>query len=129
MNDGKTRLDDIMVKAFRDDLCSFQEAITIILSVHQLGTLEPIGHLETARQKLVAHKDGSVANDDAFLDMYDWVYVRDRLKKYADSIAPASGPDESPNDMAQDLESLARWIRLSGKDMGWDNRCEPHITP
>lgn len=115
-NDGATRLDDIMAQAFNDGLCNFQETITIILSCHMLGSLEPIGHLEDARQRLVAQKDGSVDPQESFLEMYDWTLIRDRLQKYADGIAPAAGPDDPPNDIAQELESMARWIRLAGKD-------------
>ncbi len=115
-NNGATRLDDIVSSAFNDGLCSFQEAITIILSVHQLGSLEPISHLEEARQRLVAQKDGSVDKQEIFLDMFDWARVRDRLIDLSDSIAVNSGPDKSPDDMAQELETLARWIRLAGKN-------------
>lgn len=115
-NNGATRLDDIMAQAFQDGLCDFQETVTIILSVHQLGSLEPISHLEEARQKLVAQKDGSVDEQVAFREMYDWKRVRDGLLDAADSIAVNAGPDNSPKSMAQELEQVARWLRLQEAD-------------
>lgn len=129
---GATRLDDIMAQAFSDGLCNFQETVTIILALHQIGSLEPISHLEDARQRLIAQKDGSVDDQSAFRDLYDWRSVRVKLLLFADSIAPKAGPDESPKSMAQELECMARWLRLQEKewqDDGWQERVEPHITP
>jgi len=105
------RLDEIMKRAFDTDLCSFAETLTIILSVHMVGTLEPIGNLEKERQSLVANTDGSKPDDSAFLEIYDWEYVRTSLHGIADSIC-AAGSDRDPTFVAQELETLARWIRL-----------------
>lgn len=113
---SKSRLDDIMLAAFKKDLCSFQETITILLSVHMLGSLEPIGHLEKARQALIKSHDGSVDKQDAFREMYDWTRVRDDLQELSNGIATTAGSDKPPEDIACELESLARWIRLQQED-------------
>ncbi len=113
MNNCRTRLDVILKGAFGKDICTFQEAITIIMCCHAIGTLEPIGAIEEVRRKLIAQFDGSTPNDQEFLESYDWVRVGETLHRAADSMC-ASGYDLDPNDLARELETLARWIRLTG---------------
>ncbi len=116
-NSPTTRLNEIMLAAFKADIASFQEVITIVFACHMLGPLGINSSLEESREQLVTPQDeGSDQDNEAFLDMYDWTLIRDRLNGFADSIAPAVGPDKSTNDMAQELETMARWVRLTGHD-------------
>ncbi len=112
MSDPNNRLDELTLEMFKKTSATLAEITAINLSVYMVGSLEPIGHIERHRQDLIEPFDGEIDDQQAFREMYDWDRVVADLESIREKVIKESGISLDIKQVAQELETLARWIRL-----------------